>query len=84
MIRKLFLDHPRTVEESYLEHMGVAGRFGSAMIWGGVKALVHAIVPAWCETSGSKTVIRLHDQLIRQRNARRQANIEMTTVEWMI
>ena len=28
MFRKLFLDHPREVEEGYFEHMGVAGRFG--------------------------------------------------------
>ncbi|WP_374204801.1 DUF6356 family protein, partial [Aeromicrobium fastidiosum] len=28
MFRRLFLDHPATVGESYAEHFGVAGRFG--------------------------------------------------------
>ena len=47
MFRRLFVDHPKSVDENYLEHFGVAGRFGCAMIWGGTKALVHAVVPAY-------------------------------------
>jgi hypothetical protein len=45
MFRRLFLDHPATVGESYVEHFGVAGRFGMTMIKGGLGALVHAFVP---------------------------------------
>lgn len=84
MLRKLFLDHPREVDEGYLEHMGVAGRFGAAMIWGGIKALVHAVVPAWCVTSGSDTIRRLHTIMVEKRGAKRDATIEMMTVEWVI
>ena len=46
MFRRLFLDHPATVGESYAEHFGVASRFGLTMIKGGLGALVHAVVPA--------------------------------------
>jgi hypothetical protein len=53
MFRRLFLDHPATVGESYAEHFGVAGRFGLTMIKGGLGALVHAFVPALCKTRGS-------------------------------
>ncbi len=84
MFRKLFLDHPREVGESYFEHMSVAASFGLAMIWGGTKALVHALVPAWCVTSGSDTVRRLHTILVEKRGAKRNAGIEMISVEWMI
>lgn len=84
MIRKLFLDHPREVGESYFEHLGVAGRFGCAMIWGGAKALVHALVPAWCVTSGSDTIRRLHTIMVEKRGAQRDATIEAMTVEWVI
>lgn len=84
MFRKLFLDHPAQVEETYLEHMGVASSFGFAMIWGGLKALVHAVVPAWCVTSGSDTIRRLHTIMVVKRGAKRDATVEMMTVEWVI
>lgn len=84
MFRRLFLDHPCEVEESYFEHMGVAGRFGLAMIWGGTKALVHAAVPALCVTSGSDTIRRLHTIMVEKRGAKRDATVEMMSVEWVI
>ena len=45
MLNRLFVDHPKSVDENYVEHFGVASRFGFAMIRGGMKALVHAIIP---------------------------------------
>ena len=84
MIRKLFLDHPAEVEEGYFQHMGVAARFGFAMIWGGMKALVHAIFPAWCVTSGSDTIRRLHNIMVEKRGAKQAATIEAMTIEWVI
>ncbi len=67
MIDRLFLKHPRSVGESYGEHLGVATRFGAAMISGGLKALVHGIFPSLFQTSGSETVIRLHATLVEKR-----------------
>ncbi|MET3825169.1 hypothetical protein ABIC16_000862 [Sphingomonas sp. PvP055] len=67
MFRRLFLDHPATVGESYTEHFGVASRFGMTMIVGGLGAVVHAFVPAWCKTSGSRTVAELHRQMVVKR-----------------
>ncbi|MET4666678.1 DUF6356 family protein [Sphingomonas sp. PvP056] len=67
MFRRLFLDHPATVGESYTEHFGVASRFGVTMIVGGLGAVVHAFVPAWCKTSGSSTVAKLHRQMVVKR-----------------
>ncbi len=46
MFRKLFLDHPAEVGESYREHFGVASSFGVIMIIGGLGAIVHAFIPA--------------------------------------
>jgi len=42
MFKRLFVDHPKSVDENYVEHFGVASRFGFTMIWGGLGALVHA------------------------------------------
>ncbi|CAN5236480.1 hypothetical protein BH09PSE3_BH09PSE3_12930 [soil metagenome] len=80
MIRRIFLDHPRTVGEGYWEHFGVASRFGAAMLIGGSKAMVHAVFPNLCKTSGSDTVRKLHAEMVRKRGAA----AEMHSVEWMI
>ncbi|MEJ6403065.1 DUF6356 family protein [Yoonia sp. 2307UL14-13] len=59
----LFFDHPAKVNESYLQHMVFA--FGFAF-WLGVAAmaaLVHALIPALCETTASRILKRLHAKI---------------------
>jgi Family of unknown function (DUF6356) len=84
MFRRLFVDHPKSVDENYLQHFGVAGRFGVTMIYGGFCALVHAVVPGWCITSASDTVKRLNHIMVEQRRAKGEAVTEMLTVDWVI
>lgn len=84
MIKRIFLDHPRSVDEGYWEHFRVAGSFGTAMIGGGVKALVHAVFPNAYETAGSDTIRRLHKIMVEKRGAKRDATMEMLSVEWVI
>jgi hypothetical protein len=84
MFRRLFIDHPKSVDENYLEHFGVASRFGFAMIWGGMKALVHAVSPGMCITSGSDTVKRLNTIMVEQRRAKGQDVAQTLTVDWVI
>ena len=66
---RLLFAHPRTVGESYLEHFGIAGRFGATMVAGGLKCLVHALLPALFERSASDCVARLNGELTRRRAA---------------
>ena len=80
MIHRIFLDHPRTVGETYGEHFGVATRFGAAMIMGGLKAMIHGVVPSLYKTAGSDTVRRLNAILV----SKRDAAVTMHSVEWMI
>lgn len=68
-VDRLLLAHPRTVGETYAEHFGIAGRFGAAMVLGGLKCLVHAVLPAVFERSASDTVGRLNGELTRRRAA---------------
>lgn len=84
MIDKTFLAHPRGVGEGYWEHFGVASRFGLAMIGGGAKALVHAVLPNAYETAGSDTIRRLHTIMVEKRGAKRDATVEMLECEWVI
>jgi Family of unknown function (DUF6356) len=84
MFNRLFVDHPKSVDESYAEHFIVAGRFGVTMIWGGLCALVHAVVPGWCITTGSETIRRLNEIMVIQRRAKGQDVNQMLTVDWVI
>jgi Family of unknown function (DUF6356) len=80
MFRKIFLDHPAEVGESYGQHFGVAASFGMAMIIGGLGAMVHAIIPALCKTTGSRAINMLHARIVASRGANRDAR----TIEWII
>ena len=84
MFAKLFTDHPASVGESYAEHFGVASRFGAKMIVGGIGAVIHALVPALCKTTGSRTVAGLHAEMVAKRNAARAAQTQLKTVEYII
>ena len=84
MFKRLFVDHPKAVDENYIEHFGVASKFGATMIYGGVCALVHAVVPGWCITTGSDTIRRLNKIMVEQRAAKGQAAMQMNTIDWVI
>ena len=40
-----FTDHPHSVNETYWEHLGFALHFGLKMTWGGIAAIIHAVIP---------------------------------------
>ncbi|GHA40866.1 hypothetical protein GCM10008927_01370 [Amylibacter ulvae] len=60
MIRKIFLDHPQSVDESYLEHFMFALGFSMKLFGAAFAALIHAFVPVACEKTASKTVATLY------------------------
>lgn len=64
---EFFTKHPRSVGETYLEHMEMAAGFGVAMIIGGLACLVHALVPAWFERTGSRVISQLHTTMVLNR-----------------
>ncbi len=66
---RLLHTHPRSVGESYAEHAGIASRFGATMVAGGLKCLVHAVLPAVFERSASDCVAKLNGELTRRRAA---------------
>lgn len=63
MIARLFLDHPRSVDESYFAHARFAAGFGLTLLAAGAAALIHALVPALFETTASRLIRRLHDRI---------------------
>jgi hypothetical protein len=59
-MHKMFLAHPRTVGESYLQHARVASGFAFALLGAGLAALVHALIPCLFEKTASNRIRELH------------------------
>jgi hypothetical protein len=62
MIARLFLNHPRSVDESYFEHMAFAGWFAGKLFLAMLAALVHAIIPGCFEKTASRMVAELYQR----------------------
>jgi hypothetical protein len=62
-LHRLFLEHPRTLGESYWEHARTAARFGAEMVTGGLACLVHAAVPVLFAKTASERVKKLYAQM---------------------
>ncbi|MGR3503273.1 DUF6356 family protein [Pseudaestuariivita sp.] len=60
MFARLFTDHPKAVDETYFQHMGVALGFAGTLALAAGAALVHALIPALCEKTASTTIARLY------------------------
>ena len=67
VLRKVFLDHPASVNETYLEHLGSASSFGTRMIIAGLACLIHGLIPCWFERTGSTQIVRLHERMVVNR-----------------
>ncbi|MEA3158477.1 MAG: hypothetical protein QOD95_25 [Gammaproteobacteria bacterium] len=67
MFNRLFLDHPRSVGESYFGHQRQAMAFGARMFVGAIACFLHGIIPAAFTQTGSRTVSRLYDRMVVNR-----------------
>ena len=63
MLKRLFTDHPATVDETYGQHFSVAGWYGMRMLGGGLACLVHAVFPFLFLRTGSATITHLHQHM---------------------
>lgn len=79
MLLDAFTRHPRSVDETYAEHMAVAWSFAVPMLAGGLACLVHGIFPFLFETTGSRCVKALH---VRIANRGRKAGVEPPAPNW--
>ena len=73
VLSKLFTAHPEAAGESYLKHMAFAFIFSGRLFGAAFAALIHGFVPGLCETTVSRTVLGMNDEL-RERRANLAAN----------
>ena len=70
---RAFTDHPESVGESYLEHMGSASWFAMTMFVGAFACLLHAVLPFACQKSGSRRIKQLYERMVTNRHRTPQA-----------
>ena len=63
MFGRLFLDHPRSVDESYFEHLLFAGGFAVRLMGAGLAALIHALIPCLFEKTAGNMIMRMHSKI---------------------
>jgi hypothetical protein len=65
---RAFTDHPATVGENYLEHLGSASGFARTMLVGAVACLLHGIFPFAFQKAGSRRIVELHQRMVANRH----------------
>ena len=68
-IIRAFTEHPASVGESYLQHLGRAVCFGSRMLFAGLACLVHGVLPFLFVRTGSQTISELNDRMTVNRRS---------------
>ncbi|MEY1557488.1 DUF6356 family protein [Yoonia sp. R2331] len=63
LFARVFMDHPASVNETYFGHMRFAFGFSFWLAVAAGAALVHAFIPALCETTASRILQRLHARI---------------------
>lgn len=62
MIGRLFLKHPQSVNETYLEHMMFAGCFAAKLSQAAMAAAIHAVIPGCFEKTASQIIADLYER----------------------
>lgn len=68
MFARLFLNHPRSVDESYLEHLVFAGGFAFRLIGAGLAALIHALIPCLFEKTAGNMIAQMYAKISKRSN----------------
>jgi hypothetical protein len=74
-ILRTFTDHPASVGESYLEHLGRATAFGLRMMCAGLACLLHGLLPFLFQRTGSRAISELHERMVTHRRVAPQAPV---------
>ena len=64
MIKRLFTEHPSSVDETYFEHFFAAGSFSLRMFIASLACLVHAVLPFLFVKTGSEAIETLYYRMV--------------------
>ncbi len=64
MFKQLFIDHPKSVNETYIQHFFTAMSFSMKLFKAAIASFIHALVPGLCIKTGSKAITELHVKMV--------------------
>jgi hypothetical protein len=67
MLGRLFREHPKSLGMSWAEHGAGAVVIGARMVGAGLACMVHAAVPGIFTETAGRTVLSLHDHMVRRK-----------------
>lgn len=67
MMGRLFVEHPKSLGMSWAEHGAGAVAIGARMVGAGLACIVHAAVPAFFTETAGRTVMSLHDHMVKRK-----------------
>ncbi|MBP6013737.1 MAG: hypothetical protein KBA31_16035 [Alphaproteobacteria bacterium] len=76
MFDRLFLQHPRSVGETYFEHAAMALGFAARLFLAGLACMIHALVPGVLQRTGSRMIADLQARIVTGRR-RMPAAVEL-------
>ena len=60
MIARIFMTHPASVDETYMQHALFAATFSAKLFAAAFAALIHAVIPCLFEKTASRIVADLY------------------------
>lgn len=68
MIKRLFLEHPSSVGETYFKHMAVGFYFARHLFVAAIAVAVHAIFPFLFVKTASNIIEQLYGRMVQNRH----------------
>lgn len=63
ILNQIFVDHPKSVDETYFQHMAFAGWFASRLFMAAGAATVHAVIPCLFEKTASRLITEMYQRM---------------------
>lgn len=64
---KILTEHLSSVNESYTQHLVMAGKFACKLLFASVACFIHALIPFIFEKAGSQIVRDLNQNMVEKR-----------------
>ena len=68
VIQNLFTEHPKSVGETYWQHLRSAASFAGLMLYGSMVCMIHALLPFVFTRTGSDCVASLYQRMVTGRH----------------
>jgi len=59
---------------TWASHGGGAVKIGAELIGAGAACMIHAVVPGWFTETAGRTVVRLHDHMVKRKAGAQNPN----------